>query len=147
VIHLQPVAVHDEPILASLLERERRWFSFNPPLDWYANGPRQWCWSVVAHRTVVGFAHLSLQENLAVPLLVARFAVGEAFRRRGHGLAILRALDAKAADDGLPLVAGVCAENAASLSLCRRFFGEPLYTGQDGERDVACFGTRAEALL
>lgn len=146
-VRLEPVAPCHLPFLAALLEREAQWFSFNPPLDWCAAGPDQWCWMVVTDDEVVGFAQCSRwQDGTAPPVLVSRYAVREDRRRLGYGGAILRELDAHAEALGLPLVACVMATNEPSLALCRQYFGEPLYTGEDQGMEIVVFGSRAEAL-
>lgn len=143
---LRPVGAADLTVLVPLLAREAHWFSFNPPLDWFAAGPAQWCWAVVADGVVVGFAQCSVAPDHEPPVLVARYAIRERCRRCGYGLAILRALEAHAAALSLPLVACVLPTNVPSLALCRKYFGDPLYTGEDAGAEIVVFGSRAEAL-
>lgn len=149
LVELWPV-VNDPSLvagLAGLLEREAQWFSFNPPLNWFAVGPDQWCWSVIYCGDVVGFAQCShWQGESEPPIIVGRYAVREEHRRRGHASAILSALDAHAERLGLPLVACVLSTNEPSLALCRKYFGEHLYVAEDEGNEVVVFGSRAEAL-
>lgn len=118
--------------LSAFIKREEQWFEFVPAIDWSANGPEQWNYSAVVCGQLIGFGRLSYQSNLCAPCLVASYGVLEPFRRRGYGMAILRALDGLSDGMGLPLLAAVLHGNEPSLSLCRRYFGEHVWDGETG---------------
>lgn len=129
-VALRPVQGAEVAVLSRFIECESQWFEFNPAVDWLAQGPDQWCYGALAKGELVGFGRLSVQSNLGAPAAVASYGVFGAFRRRGYGRAIVRALGFEAEVLELPLLAAVLStNNIASLGLCRRVLGVPLWTG------------------